>query len=187
MELCLEGTGSENVSKDGILYHQFLISLYEQGKTVYDMDSSEIAFIRELAYKCPAGLASTNSQTILSLLYRENVPLCPNIMSTRNLSINDDNYLNSDVYDKPITDFVLGENYPDPASDFTIIPYNNDSGVNGIIEISDASGKIVYVFDVYEGNNQINIDTRTMKPGIYTYTYIVENSGVISKKFIVYR
>ena len=89
-------------------------------------------------------------------------------MDTRNLRIRNDFNLNSDVYDKPESDFVLGENYPDPASDYTIIPYTNDSGDNGIIEISDASGRAVYLFDVYEGNNQINIDTRTLQPGIYT-------------------
>lgn len=186
-EELLQFQSDDPLVTDFIDYQNMMIDIFEEGRTVYQLDSSETAFVRELAYKCPAGLASTNSQAILSLLYRENVPICPNIMSTRNLSISNDFNLNSDVYDKPVSDFVLGENYPDPASDYTIIPYTNDSGDNGIIEISDASGRAVYLFDVYEGNNQINIDTRTLQPGIYTYTYILENSEVISKKFIVYR
>lgn len=46
------------------------------------MDSIQLSFVRELAYKCPADHASFSAQAVLHYLFEEEVPECE-IMTTR--------------------------------------------------------------------------------------------------------
>ena len=186
-EKLLQIQSNDPLAQDFIDYQNMMLDIYEDNRTVYQMDSTEIAFIRELAYKCPAGIASTNAQAILSLLYRENVPICPTMVGTKSIRINNNNNINDDKYNKPILDIILGDNYPDPASDYTIIPYYLPEDTDGIMEIYDAMGKVIAIYNLYQGDNQLNIDTKNLRPGIYTYTLITKEHGTISKKFIIYK
>lgn len=186
-EKLLQIQSNDPLAQEFIDYQNLMIDIFEEGRTVYQMDSNEIAYIRELAYKCPAGLASTNAQAILSLLYRENVPICPTMVGTRSISDNSNNIISDDRYKNPIHEITLGDNYPDPASDYTIIPYYLPEETNGILEIYDAMGKIVTVFTLHQGDNQLNIDTKGLQPGIYTYTLITKEYKTGSKKFVIYR
>lgn len=186
-EKLLQIQSIDPLAQDFIDYQNMMLDIYEDNRTVYQMDSTEIAFIRELAYKCPAGIASTNAQAILSLLYRENVPICPMMVGTKSIRINNNNNINDDKYNKPILDIILGDNYPDPASDYTIIPYYLPEDTDGIMEIYDAMGKVIAIYNLYQGDNQLNIDTKNLHPGIYTYTLITKEHGTISKKFIIYK
>ncbi|MDD2634227.1 MAG: PKD domain-containing protein [Bacteroidales bacterium] len=186
-EKLLQIQSNDPLAQEFIDYQNLMIDIFEEGRTVYQMDSNEIAYIRELAYKCPAGLASTNAQAILSLLYRENVPICPMMVGTRSISDNSNNIFLDDRYCKPIEDIMLGDNYPDPASDHTIIPYYLPDEINGIMEIYDAMGKIISVYNLHQGDNQLNIDTQGLQPGIYTYTLITKEYKTVSKKFVIYR
>jgi hypothetical protein len=77
--------------------------------------------------------------------------------------------------------------YPNPASDYTIIPYYLPEDTDGIMEIYDAMGKVIAIYNLYQGDNQLNIDTKNLHPGIYTYTLITKEHGTISKKFIIYK
>ncbi len=55
------------------------------------------------------------------------------------------------------------------------------------MEIYDAMGKVIAIYNLYQGDNQLNIDTKNLHPGIYTYTLITKEHGTISKKFIIYK
>ncbi|HMB19501.1 MAG TPA: right-handed parallel beta-helix repeat-containing protein, partial [Spirochaetota bacterium] len=72
---------------DFVSLHQMLLSNYEQGNTLYQLDSSEIELIQTLAYQCPVNLASANAQSILYYLFREVVPECPAQMGTKNMPL----------------------------------------------------------------------------------------------------
>ena len=71
------------------------------------------------------------------------------MVGTRSISVNSNNILLDDRYSKPIEDIMLGDNYPDPASDYTIIPYFLPDETNGIMEIYDAMGKIISIYNLH--------------------------------------
>jgi hypothetical protein len=169
--------------EDWVNLSQILISLYQQGKTIYELDSLDIDFIRDLAYKCPAGLATSNAQSILELLYREVFPECPIELSTRNRMTVAPNNFNENSYVKDSEE--LGENYPDPATNYTIIPYYLPEDINGKIQINDTYGRLIFSFDANSGKNTIRVDTKNVAPGVYTYTLYVDESSSITKKMII--
>jgi len=172
---------------DFIDYQNMMLDVYEEGRSIYQLDSSEISFIRNLAYKCPAGIASFNCQAILSQLYRENVPICPVSLDTRMNIIPEVNYLQTDNYNRTENEISLSENYPDPASDYTNISYFLPDEKDAVFVVYDAVGKLIYKSGANTGENQITLDTHNLLPGVYTYCLSTNDGETITKKMIVYR
>lgn len=168
---------------DWVTLNQILLSLYQDNKSLYELDSMDIVFIRELAYKCPAALGTANAQAILQLLYREDVPECPEYMSTKNTkSVKPYDFMQN-ITDK--NNILLGDNYPEPAVSFTNIPYYLPGEVTGTLYIYDVSGKLISEYKVNNGENILYIDTKNLSPGLYTYTLSVEGYSLISKKMMI--
>lgn len=165
-----------------IEFNSMLLSYIEQGKSLYAIDSTDLEFIWELAYECPLTHAGANAQSLLSLLFRADFDDCPPAMGTRNVK----NY-NENFYDNENNaDIILGDNYPDPASTYTVIPYKLDDE-NGILEISDANGKKIAIYELNSGDNEFLLNTQAFAPGIYNYTLICKNAKLITKKLAIYR
>ncbi|HNQ67803.1 MAG TPA: T9SS type A sorting domain-containing protein, partial [Bacteroidales bacterium] len=163
--------------------NELVLSYFEQGKSLYELDSTELEFIRDLAYACPLTLAGANAQSILSLLFREEFDDCPPPMGTRTAKIYDA-HLNAP--EDPET-FSLGDNYPDPADNYTIIPYTLESENEGVLEISDASGKIIATYKLNNNEHEFRLNTQALVPGIYNYSLISNNGKTETKKFAIYR
>ncbi len=73
--------------------------------------------------------------------------------------------------------------YPNPSSNFLNIEYPK-SGYNFIVEIHDYSGKMIECSTEYNSaESLIEVDTKTMKEGIYLVT-IKSDSRIINKKFV---
>ena len=66
----------ENISENWFSYHQLLLSLFEQEKTIHQMDSTQLAYITDLAHKCPMDNTVANAQAILYLLYGIEIEDC---------------------------------------------------------------------------------------------------------------
>jgi hypothetical protein len=88
-------------------YASIILNLYMQGKVLEQLDSSQIAYIRELAYECPENVATVNAKAVLSYLFREEVPAC-SVSMTKSILVLQNNGNKIKEY--------LGENYPDPFS-----------------------------------------------------------------------
>jgi len=56
---------------------------------------------------------------------------------------------------------------PNPASDFIVVEYELDAPSSGVIEITDLTGKPVHSVQATNLKDQLTIDTRNWKPGIY--------------------
>ncbi|MFH2037009.1 MAG: T9SS type A sorting domain-containing protein [Candidatus Zixiibacteriota bacterium] len=158
---------------------------YQQNKTLYDLDVQELTYIRELAYECPTGLGTSNARAILELLYREEVPECPPEMGTKSMKLQ-----------KPAdnTSFItgqnsawLGDNYPEPLTNSTIIPYYIPQNTKGKIIIRDMQGRMIADFQLETGTTEIEINTKGWSSGIYMYGLVVDDVLVEFKKMTIGR
>lgn len=159
-----------------------ILSYLEQGKTLYELDNTELEFLWQLAYECPLSLAGANAQSILSLLYRAEFEDCPPPIGTRSAKIYDA-HLNAPENPE---EFSLGDNYPDPADNYTIIPYRLEEE-DGILVISNASGKEIFSTKLNFHEHEFFFNTENFVPGIYNYTIIFVDGRSLTKKFAVYR
>ncbi len=161
-----------------------LLNLYEQGKTIYEMDSTDLVFIDNLARECPENLAVVNARGIIELLTGEHIQPCPLDFENRNMQLPAAENIGNTDYEG-VNDEMLGDNYPDPAQTETVIPYNLPEGVTASIVIRNELGSIVARFDNLTGENELTIKTTKWNPGTYLYSLVIENIIFGTKKMII--
>lgn len=82
---------------------------------------------------------------------------------------------------------LLGQNYPNPASDATVIEFYLDESTDAVLSIFDNAGRLVNRFEYTNadrGTYKVNINTNKLAKGIYTYT-LTTKEEVLSKKMMV--
>ncbi|MFH2141992.1 MAG: T9SS type A sorting domain-containing protein [Bacteroidota bacterium] len=159
--------------------HQILLSLYQQDKLIYAMDSTDLDFVRNLAYECPPHRAVFSAQSILEKITGEQVPDCPVEEGTKSLKFPTKEF--SENYNEII---YLGENYPDPVSDITIIPFGLSKDTEGKIIIKDILGKVIADFSVKSDNDKIKINCSSWAAGQYMYCLEVDGKQIDCKKIV---
>jgi hypothetical protein len=76
--------------------------------------------------------------------------------------------------------------YPNPAQDFITIEYNtNNDKANVVVELSDESGRKVYIQQLVRQLDAIILDTRNFKSGSYFVKLVVDNKIASSAKFVI--
>ena len=155
-------------------YATMLLTHFEQGKTLEELDSNQIAYVRTLAYQCPDEMTTANAKAVLFYLYRETVPPCPAIQAKAQ-KLNDKTNSPSSF---------LGNNYPDPFNNHTIIPYCLPEGVKGELMVKDASGKIMLITPLSNTEDKIEINTKKWATGIYFYGLRIDGREVENRKMI---
>jgi len=166
----------------GIWNFQFIIllSLYKQDKTLYDMDSLQLSFIQELAYKCPPDRASFSAQAVIYYLFGEEVPECE-IMTTRSSRM----LVKPVDFVQPDTEAYIEDNFPDPFTDKTLVNYYLPDGEKGSVIISDMYGRQVRVILLETGENTLTIDAKGLMPGVYNYGFYVNDKPIEFRKMII--
>ena len=84
-------------------------------------------------------------------------------------------------------DFELKQNYPNPFSKETIIPFHISTAGNVKFEIYDVVGRLIATFinkDLAAGDYQTEFDSGNLESGIYYYKMIVNNSSATRKMII---
>ncbi len=162
---------------DWVQLNQILLSIYQQGKTLYDLDSMDIAFIRELAYTCPSSLGTANAQSILLLLFNEEVPECLQ-GETRSLQLNG----NKQEFK---TGAYLDDNYPDPFSNITFVHYYVPEGQQGTIIVNDMFGRKMAKYKAAAGDNVIKIDAHNWNSGVYNFGLVVNGKTIEFRKMVL--
>lgn len=71
----------------------------------------------------------------------------------------------------------MGQNYPNPSNEFTIIPMT-DLKETVTLQVVDYTGKVVHTENVVAGTAQVQLNTADMAAGMYVYT-IVNNEGAV--------
>jgi hypothetical protein len=66
---------------------------------------------------------------------------------------------------------MLGQNIPNPASEYTIIPIQGmHSGTEGIVTLNSPDGGLITQYRILPGMEQLPIDTRHLPSGTYYYS-----------------
>lgn len=138
-----------------------------------------------LALNCPPYPAVYSARAIVYMITGEDIPECPVDFGTKSFVL-PGKQNNRDI-DQLNIDFSLEENYPDPFSNYTIIPYMLPEKIQGEIIIKDILGKEIAVFDVYEGNNELKVNTERWNTGMYFYSLNVDGEILFSRKMILSR
>lgn len=76
--------------------------------------------------------------------------------------------------------------YPNPATDFAVLPYQLPDGQDqGKVILNDETGKVIHTFDVDRNFNNLQIDTRQLPHGVYFYHLESGNYASEAEKIIV--
>lgn len=154
------------------------INLVQQGRTIFDLDSTEVAHL-EFVAENSAGTAGTQAKGILEFAYGYHFCNCINSDSTSYKSSGNVNYAAfSNIFGPEV------EVNPNPAGEWTAfnytLPVNNSKGV---IKISDVNGKTIETLIVSDPHGQKVWDTRKISNGVYLYT--IEANGLTKSGKIV--
>jgi hypothetical protein len=153
------------------------ISLAQQGKTIFDLDSTEINNLVFMAENS-RGTAGAEAKGILEYAYGYHYCNC--------IGIDNSGYKSSIAFNPGAFEKLLGIEItvePNPAKEWAVINYSlPDSDAEGVIRISDVSGKKIETLRITGKQGQKIWDTRRIKPGVYFYTlnvYGFSKSGKI--------
>ncbi len=155
-----------------------------QGKTIYDIDSIDMAYVYDLAYQCPTNPAVYNARAIVEVLLGEHIPPCPSGLYTKSMQVSDFTVHNNTEKE---VEPILGDNYPEPFSSLTNIPYQLPDYVKGQIVIKDVLGRVLFEIEITSENNLIKLNTEKWAKGLYFYSLKINGLIIDSKKMIVNR
>ena len=170
----------EYPNNDWISLQEIFKSLEAQEKTFYDMDSIQLSFVRELAYKCPADHASFSAQAVLHYLFEEEVPECE-IMTTRKKT----SLVKDVVFATPEDEAYIEDNFPDPFTGKTTVNYYLPNEMQGKVIVYDMFGRLVEQFILETGEKSLEMNLEHLVPGVYTYSFVVDDKQIDVKKMII--
>ena len=137
-----------------------------------------------LANTCPPNPAVYNAKAIVKVLTGEHIPDCPKDFGTKNFQFSiSEEYFDNNVLDK----IMLGDNYPDPFTEQTTIPYKLPEETKGKIIITDVLGRTVEVITILQEENEIELKTNSWGYGIYYYSLEINNEIIDTKKMVIAR
>jgi hypothetical protein len=154
-----------------------LLQLRQNGTSIYNMDAGTFAGIYELATQCPPYPAVYNARAIVEILTGEKIQECP---------IDENWKMNLTIESNTQNDqSLLGENYPDPFNELTLIPCTIPEGSIARISVTDITGRILYTQPLEAGKHLVNINSISWEAGMYFYT--LELDGVLydTKKMVL--
>jgi hypothetical protein len=160
--------------------YDMLASLAQEGKSILEADSLQIATLLEIVAGSTglAGVYARNALLALQALAYDEPILLPDLMKSKTMAEDYRKLLET----RPPKNLGV---FPIPARDFLVVEYVLDTENKGVIEFTDASGRLVHALPVSGPVNQQIIDTRTWKPGWYIATLKAQTKTLESLKFII--
>jgi hypothetical protein len=160
--------------------YDMLASLAQEGKSILEADSLQIATLLEIEAGSSgmAGVYARNALLALQALAYDEPILLPDLVKSRAMAEAYSKLLET----RPPKNLSV---FPIPARDFLVAEYVLDAESKGMIEFTDASGRLVHTLPVSGPINQQIIDTRNWKPGWYLATLKTQTKTLESVKFII--
>jgi hypothetical protein len=86
-------------------------------------------------------------------------------------------------YDQKMAD-LMGQNYPNPASDYTRIPLTN---VNRQMQLNltDINGKVIKTIQIEKGSTSVTINCNDLSAGIYMCKLMDQNMTISTKRIVI--
>lgn len=158
--------------------YQVLFPLYFSGGDYRNIDSTGLVYIRNLAWSCPETPAVYIARGIIDILLNEKVPACPPETYNRRFDpIVQQNCEKQNPF--------LGDNYPNPFSQVTKIPYYMPENNTGMIIIRNLIGIELKQFDCSAGFNVIEMNGEDIESGLYLYSLVINGQSNATKKMII--
>jgi hypothetical protein len=86
----------------------------------------------------------------------------------------------TEEFDHAMAAISMGQNYPNPAQQSTIIPlFNVEQDI--ILRVTDMTGRIVHEQQVTKNTGYVNLNTSSMESGLYTYSILDGKQVIITK------
>jgi hypothetical protein len=168
--------------QDWIDLNSLLINLNTAGKSIYEMNSQQLAFLQALANKMPGDLATSNAQAILFLVTGEEFPTyIPGASGQNQRTVHDENNslsLQEGNSDEP----WLGANYPNPFNHATMIPFKVPVDSKSVINIYSCEGKLLSSYPLSGEMSMLELQTSGWAQGIYFYSLVVDGTVVQYRK-----
>lgn len=160
-------------------YLDFLNNLSAEGRTILQLDSSEILFLQDLCLY-QYGSAVQQAKNALCI----GTGICEPSYGI----IDNSNEKSRITYNGKFSDnnSIAIQIMPNPATDEIIISWEkcNPNGIN-YLQIYNSIGQIVESIVIETENGNLIYDVRKYKNGIYTYELISENKKLSSGKIVV--
>jgi hypothetical protein len=163
-------------------YYNLLSGLAQEGKSILQADSSQIATLFDIEGSL-SGMASIFARNILLALnemeYDEPI-LMPDILKSASAEDDYTELLNK-ANEAPVHITVR----PNPAKDYIVLAYDLGEKGGAIAEIRNMGAKIKYSENLKNKQDQITVDTRGWKAGVYVVSLKVNAKLVESVKFTI--
>ncbi len=163
-------------------YFNLLSNLAADNKSVMEADSTQIATLKTIE-QAGAGIVGVYARNILLALnesdYEEPVIL-PDMLKAAMIS---DNYQKLINKAKQVTGMLTVR--PNPAKDFVIVGYEFEKETDAVIVITGTDGKKAYTGQVNGLKDQLTVDTRKWKAGVYIAVVKINDIIKESVKFTV--
>ncbi len=158
---------------------QLQINLMQDGRNVFELDSSELATVADIA-EYGYGSAVYQAQSILEYAHGYHYYGCPALPDSLTLK---QHHTGANIFSN---DAILVSVKPNPAQtwvafDYTL-PFSADEGA---ILIIDMSGQVIENIRLDQNKGQKVLDTRHIPAGVYIYK--IESSGYSSSGKLVIR
>lgn len=161
------------------LYGLYL-QLAREGRSLWELSAAEKETVVRIAGMCPASLATVNAQNLLEMIYREQIPLCPQQSLARKakpVKLNGGHEVSAGY---------LGANIPNPFTGKTLIPYQIPVGVQQAkLLVTDITGHILKSYMLNLENPVIELDMAEYKNGLYLYTLEIDGQPIETKRMIL--
>nr|NQU91426.1 T9SS type A sorting domain-containing protein [Bacteroidota bacterium] len=147
------------------------IQLRQDERSIKDLDSTELQNLISIA-ETSVNTAGSIARGILETQYGHHFCDCLN-------TIENEGFKNSGPASQGALNTMFGGSIdvnPNPANDWTSFKYTLPSNESeAVIKISNVMGEIIDVFTVSGQQGQKIWDTRKIKPGVYFYTFVVND------------
>jgi hypothetical protein len=160
--------------------YDILASIAQEEKCIMEADSLLTATLLEIEAGSTglAGVYARNAMLALQAIEYDEPIILPDIMKSRAMA---EAYTQLLETRSPKNLSV----FPIPARDYLAVEYVVDTESNGMIEFTDASGKLVHTLTVSGPVNKQIVDTRNWKQGWYLATLKTLTKTLESVKFII--
>jgi hypothetical protein len=163
-------------------YYTLLLGMLQEGKSIFEADSAQIEELVDIK-ESQNGKASVYARNILLALnqmeYEEPI-FIPDLLKSAE-AMDEYQELLSKADDAP--GFIKVK--PNPAKNYIIIEYELEQESDALINITDISGNLKYSVNTAYRQDQLTIDTRSWKAGIYITALKINGKLIESVKFTI--
>jgi hypothetical protein len=161
--------------------YTLLNTVYSSGRSVNELTSTEEQTVRGIATATTPSTARSNARVILFVAFGEPIPFEFNPDGSGSREINPE--LDEALPTAPL----LGENFPNPFNQSTVIPCTVPENSAGVLSVYDVNGKLVVSETINAGFHAVELDTQNWQPGVYMYTLAINGKQQQVRKMVLIR